>query len=353
MRRGFSLAILYCLTIGALAADSKQRAKPDGCSGGEISLRSAEEALNHGDVSEAESVMRALQSSHPACGGVFSMLARIRAFQKDPDAAEHLFLQSIEISPDNAHSYFYFADLKFSQGDFQRADDLAGKALALDNEYADAIVLKGQLLAMKGEWLLAREGMEKACRIAPDNAEAHFQLGILFDDKKLHREAVEQFERTVALRSKDPRAYDYLALNLEALGDAEKAAVVFKTGLTFNKEPLFDYFLDYNYGRLLLKQHELRESKVHLDRAVSLAPETRAVYYERGKLDVALGEYQQARQDAEQALALSDPTGFVLDLQVYYLLAAVYSRLGKDELAHKYAELSRTASVPIQDRARN
>jgi tetratricopeptide (TPR) repeat protein len=57
-------------------------------------------------------------------------------------------------------------------------------------------------------------------------------------------------------------------------------------------------------SRMLLKGRRIQESKVHLDRAVSLAPETRAVYYERGKLNLILGDYQQARRDAEQASKL-------------------------------------------------
>jgi len=117
---------------------------------------------------------------------------------------------------------------------------------------------------------------------------------------------------SVALRPLDPRAYDYLGLNLEALGETQKAATIYKKGLVVNKGPLFDYFLAYNYGRFLLKERKVQESNVHLDRAVSLAPETRAVYYERAKLNVILGDYQQARRDAEQASHLQDPSGFVL-----------------------------------------
>ncbi len=351
--RAFSLTILSSLIIGLSAVNSKQRGTFSACSGAETSLRSANQALDHGDVAEVEPLLVALQSSHPACGAIFSALARVRALQKDPDAAEQLFFRSIELSPDDARPYFYFADFKFAHADYRRADDLANKALALDDEYSEALVLKGQILAMKGETTAARETLDHASRISPKNAEAHFQLGVLFDGKKLHQEAVEQFNRAIALRPTDPRAYDYLALNLEALGEAEKAATTYENGLAVNKGPFFDYFLDYNYGRLLLKQHKLQESKVHLDRAVSLAPETRAVYYERGKLNLTSGQYQQARRDAQQALSLADPSGFVLDLQLYYLLATVYSRLGEDELAHKYAELSRTARVPIQDRARN
>ena len=75
----------------------------------------------------------------------------------------------------------------------------------------------------------------------------------------------------------------------------------FSARLGIRGVPLFDYFLDYNYGRFLLKERKLQERKVQLDRAVSLTPETRPVYHERGKLNVILGDYQQARRDAEQA----------------------------------------------------
>ena len=352
---GLALALSFWAHSGVLepVAYADQNGKLNACSGLESPLRSAKQALTRGDAVEAERLLLLLQSSRPACGEVLAGLARVRASQKDVNAAEQLFLRAIALSPDDPHMYFYFAQFSFDQEEYGRAYDLVHKALILKSEYPEALILKGQMLAMKGEPSAARKTLEEACRIAPRNAEAHFQLGILFDNSKLNREAVEQFRISVALRPLDPRAYDYLGLNLEALGETQEAAKIYKRGLVVNKGPLFDYFLDYNYGRFLLKERRLQESKVHLDRAVSLAPETRAVYYERGKLNVILGDYQQARRDAEEASRLKDPSGFVLDLQVYYLLATVYSRLGEHELARQYAELSKSAAVPIQDRARN
>ena len=352
---GLALALLSWANSGVLepVAYADQNGKLNACSGLGNPLRSAEQAFTRGDVVEAERLLLLLESSRPGCGEVLAGLARVRASQKNVDAAEQLFLRAVVLSPDDPHMYFYFAQFSFDQGEYPRAYDLTDKALNLKSEYPEALILKGQMLAMRGELAEARKTLEEAYRIAPRNAEAHFQLGILFDNSKLNREAVEQFRFSVALRPLDPRAYDYLGLNLEALGETQEAATVYKKGLLVNKGPLFDYFLDYNYGRFLLKERKLQESKVHLDRAVSLAPETRAVYYERGKLNVILGDYQQARRDAEQASRLQDPSGFVLDLQVYYLLATVYSHLGEHELARQYAELSKTGVVPIQDRARN
>jgi tetratricopeptide (TPR) repeat protein len=352
---GLALGLLSWAHSGVLGplAYADEKGKLNACSGLGNPLRAAEQALTRGDAVEAERLLLLLQSSRPACGEVLASLARVRASQKNVDAAEQLFLRAIALSPDDPHMYFYFAQFSFDQGEYRRAYDLIDKALILKSEYPEALILKGQMLALRGEPVAARKTLEEACRLAHNNAEAHFQLGILFDSSKLNREAVEQFRISVALRPLDPRAYDYLGLNLEALGETQEAATIYKKGLVVNKGPLFDYFLDYNYGRFLLKERKLQESKVHLDRAVSLAPETRAVYYERAKLYVILGDYQQARRDAEQASHLQDPSGFVLDLQVYYLMANVYSHLGEHELARQYAELSKTATIPIQDRARN
>jgi tetratricopeptide (TPR) repeat protein len=118
------------------------------------------------------------------------------------------------------------------------------------------------MLAMKGEPGAARKTLEEACKSAFKNAEAHLKLGILFDNSKLKQSSSSGFRSPCA--PLDSRAYDYLGLNLEALGETQEAAKIYKRGLVVNKGPLFDYFLDYNYGRFLLKERRLQESKVPL-----------------------------------------------------------------------------------------
>lgn len=212
----------------------------------------------------------------------------------------------------------------------------------------DALVAQARIAGRKGQIREARQALERALRLDPAHADAHHQLGIWFFRGRLHPDAAREFEKVVALRPTDARAYDFLALSLEALGDAEGAERAYRSGLKVNDGPFFDVLLDYNYGRFLLKQNRLEESRVHLDRAVSLLPARRGVHYERGKWNLASKDYVAARRDAERALSLADPGGLVLDLQVYYLLATVYARLGESELARKYAELARTTPIPDQ-----
>lgn len=214
----------------------------------------------------------------------------------------------------------------------------------------DALVVQGRILGLKGQVHEARLALERALRLDPHSVEAMYQLGVWFFRGRLHLDASRHFEKVVAQRPTDARAHDYLGLSLEALGEAERAERAYLGGLKVNAGAFFDPLLDYNYGRYLLKQHRLEESRLHLDRAVALLPRRRGVHYERGKLHLALEDYAAARRDAERALSLPDPGGLVLDLQVYYLLATVYARLGETELARKYAELSRTTPLSEPDR---
>jgi len=106
--------------------------------------------------------------------------------------------------------YFYFAQFSFDQEDYPQAYDLTEKALNLKSEYPEALILKGQMLAMRGEPGAARKRSKKFAGLRPRTRRL-IPLGVLFDNSKLNREAVEQFRISVALRPSDPRAYDYLA----------------------------------------------------------------------------------------------------------------------------------------------
>src|SRR5439155_16656748 len=129
----------------------------------------------------------------------------------------------------------------------------------------------GQILAMKGAPTRAIELLRRACQLDPDDAESQFQLGSIYDRIKRPADAVEHFQKAVDLNPSDARAWDYLALNLEPLGHVDGADAAYKKALEVDKRgPFYDAFLDYNYGRFLMKHDDLAASKVHLDRAVEL-----------------------------------------------------------------------------------
>jgi len=347
-RRAVVASLLgLCLHGGGFGAASP--AGRDPCAGAAPALRQAAEALDKGQWAEGEGHLRPLEASHGDCGGVVLGLARLRAARGDTAEAERLFERATSLTPGDAVAHALFAQYWLSRGQRARADYESSLALSRDPDCPEALVVAGQILGLKGQAAPAFQALQKAARLGTGNAEAQYQLGVVLFRRKLHAEAVRQFEKAAALRATDARARDYLALGYEALGEAEHADEAYQGALRVNDGPFFDSFLDYNYGRFLLKQRRLEESRSHLDRAIVLLPRSRGARYERGKLNLTLGQYRAAREDAELALSLPDAGGSVLDLQVYYLLATVYARLGETDLARKYAELSRTTKIPDQD----
>ena len=343
-RTTVALVVIAVLTAPTIASSQDRAGGP--CAGVESSIRSAAKALDRGEWAEAERRLQLLSASHAHCGGTVLGLARLRAAQGEPEEAERLFARAIALAPNDARAQALFAQYWLSRGQPARAEDLTARALSLNRDCPEALVVKGRLLSMRGQIHEAFQALEKAARLNPANAEAQFRLAIWFFGVMLSAEAAARFEKVAILRPVDALALDYLALSREALGEAEGAEAAYRSALKVNEGAFFDSFLDYNYGRFLLKQMRLEESRSHLDRAVALMPDHRGVYYERAKLNMALNDFQAAREDAERALGLRNPGNLVLDVQVYYLLSNVYARLGERELARKYAELSRTTAFP-------
>jgi Tfp pilus assembly protein PilF len=344
-----AVALIVVVIGGATPA---ARSAAEDCEAAEAALGPAAVALDQGRWADAERLLQPLSASHAGCSRVLASLARLRAARGASAEADQLFERALTLGSRDALVHAQFAQHLLSTGRHARADYLAALALTIDPDSADALVVQARIFRGKGRMPEARETLERAVRIEPTNTEASFHLGVLFFGAKLHADAARRFEAVVAARAVDARAHDYLALCLEALGEAERAEAAYRAALKVNEGPFFDPMLDYNYGRFLLKQSRLEESRSHLDRAITLLPERRAPHYERGKLNLASADFRAAQKDAERALSLPDPSGLVLDLQVYYLLATVYSRLGESELARKYAELARSTPIPDQVRDR-
>jgi len=339
------------LLVGALLlvhGRLAQGADSGACAGAEPAVQSAAQALDHGWWSDAERLLQPVAASHPGCGRVALALARLQAARGERDEADRLFARATAADPGDAVAHALSAQYWLSRDQPARADYEAALALSLDPECADALAAKGRLLAGKGRVQEARQVLETAVRLDPDNAEAHYRLGILAFRGKRPDVSATSFEKVVAVRPVDALALDYLALSREALGDGEAAERAWRRALDVNAPPFFDPLLELNYGRFLRNEGRLEESQAHLDRAATLLPAHRGVRYERAKLALARRDYPAAREDGERALGTPDPEGLVLDLQLYYLLATVYGRLGETDLARKYADLARTTPIPDQ-----
>jgi tetratricopeptide (TPR) repeat protein len=328
-------------------ASSLAFARP--CDGAHASLAAISRKLSRGDFEHAARELAPLAKSYPNCPALLLAQARLQAMANDSPEADDLFIRYTALQPDDPGGYGYYARFLLSRREYQRADKVASQALEKDPSNPIALAVSGQILAMKGQTKEGLDMLAQACQLDPDDAESQFQMGTIYDRLKRPADAAQHFQKAVDLNPRDARAWDYLALSLEPLGETSAAQSAYqKAGGVDQQGPFFDAFLDYNYGRFLMKRGDLTASKAHLDRAVELVPEVRAVWYERAKLNLRMKNYGEARSDAEKAAALADPAGIIIDLQLYALLEQIYRRLGETALANKYAQLSRDTPPPMR-----
>jgi tetratricopeptide (TPR) repeat protein len=332
--------LLMLLPYNAFGAD---------CHGIQKELTVVSVKLDHGDAGSAETLLRPLATSHPGCPAVVLAQARVQSLANDSVQANGTFSRYTDLEPEDANGYGYYARYLLTQKEYQRADMLASIGLGKDPSNPIALAVSGQIHAMKGDTNGGIDLLTRACKSDPEDAESQFQLGTIYDRIKRPGDAVEHFQNAVQLNPFDARAWDYLALNLEPLGEVDRADAAYKRALEVDQHgPFYDGFLDYNYGRFLVKRGDIVGSKVHLDRATELAPKIRAIWYERAKLNLRMKNYAQARTDAETAASLPDRSGIIIDLQIYALLEQIYRRLGETALADKYAQRSRETSPPVR-----
>jgi tetratricopeptide (TPR) repeat protein len=322
------------------------------CTGAERQLEQISRQLTLRSPDGIKAGLQALSAAYPDCPEVTLQQARLAEAEGNPEAAAELYYRYTDGDPNDSRGLAYFGRFFLEQRDYMRADALSGAAVERNPNDPAALAVRGQILVMKGQSSEGQELLEKAIQIDADDPEAQFQLGTIYDKAKSAPKAVDRFRAVVKLNPHDARAWDYLALNLELLGDLDGAAQAYRKGLEVNKRGRYhDAFLDYNYGRFLAKRNDLASSKQHLDRAVELTPEIRAAWYERARLDMRMHNYEQARADGEKAAACTE-TGGIIDLQIYSLLSQIYTRLGDTALAKKYIDLTRVTSPPVRGESR-
>jgi tetratricopeptide (TPR) repeat protein len=335
-----------------LAAFTAWPAFAEPCTGAEAQLAQVSKALTVKALDIAENALRALSVSYPDCPEIVLHQARLAQAKGKTSEAAELYYRYTDTNPGDSRGLAYFGRFFLEQRDYMKADALSAAAVDKNPDDPAALVLRGQIFLMKGQSSEGQNLLEKAIKLDPDDPEAQFQLGTIYDKAKAAAQAVEHFRKAATLNPHDARAWDYLALNLEVVGDLDSTEQAYQKGLQVNQAGRYhDAFLDYNYGRFLAKRNDLSGSKRHLDRAVESAPHVRAVWYERAKLDMRMQNYQQARADAEKAAACTQQGG-VIDLQIYSLLSQVYTRLGETALARKYTDLTRETPPPVRGEQR-
>ncbi len=172
------------------------------------------------DFQEAATLYQECIDRDPSCAPAFTglancLLAIYRSYDRDNtilERAEQAISKALKIDPTRYISYSMLALLHYYKGDFDEAITLGKKTIALD----------------------------------PENPHAHFHLGFIYMNVGKHLLSAEEFEKVIALNSRDLGAHLNLAIEYDNAKEIEKLRIASERALPFFEQYLQQHPDDLN-----------------------------------------------------------------------------------------------------------
>jgi tetratricopeptide (TPR) repeat protein len=225
----------------------------------------------------------------------------------------------------------------FAQHKFSEADTEVSAALHENPYMVPALVLKSRLAAFAHRPDVAKSCLITAITADPTSEEAQFYLGVFYYTQNDFKLAISPLQTAHTLAPKDPLPVFYLAMTYDSLGNEAKASELYPQAenLSPEKSPLRAEIL-VAYGRFLLLKGRSQEGIEKDRQAIASDPQSRDAHYELAKGLDQQGDFSNAAIEGERALTL--PELGTSDAQIHFLLARLYRKLNRPDLAKIHLE---------------
>jgi TolB-like protein/Flp pilus assembly protein TadD len=229
------------------------------------------------------------------------------------DAAEDMYRRAIALDPNYALAYAGLADCSVFRAQDQgggeeavaQADASSKRALELDPNSAEAHSSRGLTLSHQHRYEEADAEFQEAMRLDPTLYEAPYFYGRTLQSQGKLSEAATMYERAVAIRPDEYQTLSYLAMAFQSLGDKEK---MLETSARMVKAAERAVMLNpgdsraYYLGAINLERiGESEKAQEWANRALKLDPSHPVMLYNlacfhsvAGRVDVAIDHVERA-----------------------------------------------------------
>jgi tetratricopeptide (TPR) repeat protein len=197
---------------------------------------------------------------------------------------------------------FDLAVQNHQNNNLQDAQNYYQKVLELDPNYADAHNNLGVIFEKLREYQKAKSCYEKVIKIDPNYVKAHNNLGVIFEKLREYQKAKSCYEKVIKIDPNYVNAHNNLGVIFKELGENQKAKEWYKKAIEIDPNYAVAH---YNLGVIYKELGENQKAKDCFEKVISVNPNYAVAHYNLGVIFRELGEYQKAKECFEKAIELN------------------------------------------------
>ncbi len=224
------------------------------------------------------------------------------------DKAIALLQRGIQLDPQSAVSYagmgeaYYYKNFANPDPQWQRlTSDNASKAVALNNDLAEAHISLGMAKVQSGDSAGAEQEFQKAAQLDPKSSVPHRELGQLYSKSDKQSLADKEFRRALELNPKDWETDVNLGAAAYKVGNYKDAVSSWEQALRIQPDDIHA-LVNLGAGYHALARDD--DAAAALQRALEIKPDA-DVYNNLGTIRYYQGHYDKAAAAFEKTVSLS------------------------------------------------
>ena len=211
------------------------------------------------------------------------------------------------------------------------AVEMFEKAIKIKPDYAEAHYNFGVTLHELGQFDSAIIAYKKAIILVPNYPDAHNNLGIIYLDKSQLNNAIDHFEWAIAYKHDFAEAHNNLGSSFQKKGKIDNAITSYKKAIAINSSYAQAH---NNIGILFQKLGKLEFARKSYKKAIACKPEYASAHHNLS----ALKKYSNNDEQITQMMSLVSDDNLSKSSKIYlcFALAKANEDLGKKDELFKY-----------------
>jgi predicted TPR repeat methyltransferase len=185
-----------------------------------------------------------------------------------------------------------------------RLDDAEKLSLSISQKFPEHPFpwkVLGATLKQMGKINGSLVALQKSVQLDPQDAEAHYNLGVLLEELRRLKEAEASYGQAIILKPNYAEAHNNLGNTLKELGRLKEAEVSYGQAITLKP----DYVEAYNnLGVLLENLGRLKEAEISYKKAITLKADFAEAHYNLGNTLKEQDRLKEAEASVRKAIAL-------------------------------------------------